>query len=347
MELTLAKRRCRASKILSRDSSSLILCLKEKGRSESSRFLGHSFLKQLQKLRIAMMNMMMMTWTMVLLVWLWLKPPRLEVREPRNNRFSRLACTATAATSAQTVREPRTRSESVLQMVLKLTRASLTAEMEKYGETVPAGWTMTELSHRVSQLHEEHQVKTGKHKTELREMVVRLNRAGTRKASLQQFCQQELGLPITGNETMKQMQNQAMVKIYQTTTPSESDPVGFGKGAALTYAEIKQDAQYCEWMIQTVEEGDACPQMVRLVKWLQESKEGKNAKSVKMETNILEPDPQLKIPKSAASRKKSSAASSSNSQMTHMLQELTQVVTALKEEVSDMKQERPRKETKS
>jgi len=40
---------------------------------------------------------------------------------------------------------------------------------------------------------------------------------------------------VTNNMTISQIQRVAVKKIYMSTSPSSSDPVGFGKHCAMTY----------------------------------------------------------------------------------------------------------------
>lgn len=152
----------------------------------------------------------------------------------------------------------------------KMTKAELIAEINKLGETPPSKWSKVELTTRLCQLYEEKGISYGRQqKTELRKMVVALNQASRKKADLMEFCTQTVGVHISGNHTIPQMQKLALTRIYEMTTPDASDPVGFGKGASLSYAEIKEDKQYCHWVIQTSKEGTCCPQLARLARWLE------------------------------------------------------------------------------
>lgn len=224
----------------------------------------------------------------------------------------------------------------------------LIAELEKYGETVPPKWSMAEMKNRVAQLHEEHGVvPPHKQRTELREMVIQLNKASQKKTMLQKHCH-SLGVPVNGNETMATLQRAAMVKIYETSTPNASDPVGFGKAAALSYMEIQEDQQYCQWVLKTWEEGSTCPQLARLARWLDGEKKGTNVKtepgiSVKMETHHSEPTPVKTKPEPTAPKGTASLASASSSHVTEVLVNLVEAMQDLKEEISELKNERPRK----
>lgn len=230
-------------------------------------------------------------------------------------------------------------------MVSQMKRADLIAALEELGESPPGRWTVTEMRSRLMHLHEEHGIVLGKTKrTSLQEMVVQLNKASGRKANLQQHCQ-DLGVPFTGNETKAQLQKSAMIRIYEKSAPDPTDPVGFGKGASLTYAEIKEDQQYCNWVKLTWQENpkSCCPQLARLAQWLLNE-------NVKMEPDEnpktskgYPSEPDLKVislkkePSCAAS---SSAASSSvpSSAIVDVLQTLTETVKELKDEIQDAKE---------
>ncbi|CAK9103475.1 unnamed protein product, partial [Durusdinium trenchii] len=232
-----------------------------------------------------------------------------------------------------------------LTMVSQMKRADLIAALEELGESPPGRWTVTEMRSRLMHLHEEHGIVLGKTKrTSLQEMVVQLNKASGRKANLQQHCQ-DLGVPFTGNETKAQLQKSAMIRIYEKSAPDPTDPVGFGKGASLTYAEIKEDQQYCNWVKLTWQENpkSCCPQLARLAQWLLNE-------NVKMEPDEnpktskgypSEPDLKVISLKKEPSRAASSSAASSSvpsSAIVDVLQTLTETVKELKDEIQDAKE---------
>jgi hypothetical protein len=73
---------------------------------------------------------------------------------------------------------------------------------------------------------------------------------------MQEFCTSDLGLTISGQETMMVLQKYAMEKIYVITQPDDQDPMGFGTHASRSYAEVKSEfPDYCQWAKTTAHEG--------------------------------------------------------------------------------------------
>eukprot|EP00435_Cladocopium_sp_Y103_P034647 s2781_g9.t1 len=219
--------------------------------------------------------------------------------------------------------------------VSKMNKTQLQNSLRGYGEEPPKAWDMTELRHRLLEIEEERGITRtrGRLQTPLQELVTQLNVAAKKKSSLQQHCRDNLEINVTGNETMEIMRKAAMEKIYQKAPCSDQDPMGFGEHSSLTYEEVKlEHPGYVKWAIKTVEEGPTCARLARFVRWLkQPPPTGSTNKP---------------IPKVASK----SEASSSSSRQELMLQEthamMAKMVTAinhLKEEVDEMKEERPRK----
>ncbi len=240
----------------------------------------------------------------------------------------------------------------------KLRKGELIAAIEEFGETPPAKWTVPELRTRLLQLQEEHGVTKEKKKTDMKQWVVRLNTASKKKAELQEFCRRELGLHVNGNETIAQLQKEAMIKIYQVSVPEPQDPVGFGKAASLTYEEVQQDRQYCQWVKTTWEEGgQTSPQLARLAQWLitQEQPRPEVTKDSKMNTYTKEPEIAVKAkaaPKKAVGKiendyAESMASSSSTQMMMSAMQTMMETMKELKEEVAELHEQRPRKKNPS
>ncbi|CAK9018632.1 unnamed protein product [Durusdinium trenchii] len=249
---------------------------------------------------------------------------------------------------------------TVPNMVSQMKKADLMAALEEFGETPPAKWTVTELRSRLLQLHEEHGINLSKNKrTELREMVIQLNKASARKSTVAQHCA-DLGIAQSGNETKAQLQKAAMIRIYKTSKPDAYDPVGFGKGASLTYAEIKEDKQYCTWVKTTWQEDPnaCCPQLARLAQWLlnQDVKMTKDSEPTRTKTGYRTQEPEPKVvslkqePKGTPARSSaaSSASVSSSTQALELIQHLAETMKELKEEIVEVKGNmNPRKERKS
>lgn len=151
------------------------------------------------------------------------------------------------------------------------TKPEYQAAIRRLGEEPPQKWTMMELSVRLQELETEHGVETKSKtmKTDLQAKTQELNKASRKKADLVAYIQETLKIPIKASSTIKELQKEAMNHIYQNSELDESDPVGFGEHAEMSYGEIlKKHPQYCQWVIQTNQEGDACMRLRRLAAWL-------------------------------------------------------------------------------
>ena len=78
------------------------------------------------------------------------------------------------------------------------------------GEEAPAKWGVTELRVRLQELEEQHGIvrQTGRSRT---------------KSVLVEFCQKELLIPLSGNETIPQLNKKAMDRVYQIAELSGQD----------------------------------------------------------------------------------------------------------------------------
>lgn len=229
-----------------------------------------------------------------------------------------------------------------------MSRSELVEAIEKMGETPPSKWSRIELRTRLMELYEEKGIAYGrKQKTELRQGVVKLNQVSRKKFELQKWCQETLQIPVSGNETIAQLQRAAMVKLYQTTQADETDPVGFGKAASLSYGEVLTDTQYCQWVIATAQEGQCSPQLARLASWLeQQHQESKNKNTdVPMKKGYPEPQPRVTM-KAKPEKSSGSQTSASSSATMEVLAQLMETMKEIKEEVNELKEDRPRKKEK-
>ena len=217
-------------------------------------------------------------------------------------------------------------------------QAQVADGLDHLGETPPSSWTMVELKSRLAELKEEQGIplKKGQNKTELQRWTIALN-----KASGKAFCQEQVGLTITGSETMDVLKRQALEKIYYLATPHATDGVGFGAHASLTYEEVKQqEPDYCQWVLTTAQEGKSSYRLSRLSQWLKMEME---------EETKMKQQPKAAAKKSMASPAKSKAASSrsatsaASSMQMEMMNQMMSTLTALKEEVEQMREEKPHK----
>ena len=219
------------------------------------------------------------------------------------------------------------------------TKIELIEAIESLGETPPSSWTMVELKTRLAELKEEHGLgnKTLRVKTELQEWTIKLNKAATKKAYLQAFCQDSLGLKITGCETIDQLKRAGLEKIYMIAKPHPSDGVGFGAHASLTYDEIRlAQSEYCKWVVTTAAEGGCNYRLSRLARWLE----------MEATAGPKKPVPKVGPRKSKAPSNRShspSAASTMSSQAIAMMTTMMHTIESLKEEVEHLKEEKPHK----
>ena len=160
----------------------------------------------------------------------------------------------------------------------KKTKAELPKMLlENFGEHAYARWTKAEIVTRIRELQEAQGIDPwakGKTRTPLREQVTQLNRHKKTKAMLTEYVGNELGMMLNGNETMEQIEYRAIREIYRRANPSGEDPVGFGRHASLSYAEIlREQPGYVAWVKKTaIESNEADPRLLRLAAWLENQK---------------------------------------------------------------------------
>eukprot|EP00435_Cladocopium_sp_Y103_P006814 s4997_g2.t1 len=233
-----------------------------------------------------------------------------------------------------------------------MNRQQLIEALKELGEEPPVQWKNPELKMRLMEMEEELGIdrlrRSRHHQTELMTWVTRLNQASKKKRALQEFCQSDLGLTLSGQETIPVLQKHAMEKIYVLTEPDGQDPMGFGQYASLTYAEVKiQHAGYCAWAQTTVNEGQHSMRLGRFVKWLN-----------------MEPKEQVKMPNYMAKQyvrgkgetehrvkeepEPSEVSTSSTQALAQAHQMMTKMMATMEEmkgELQELREERPRKKT--
>ncbi len=240
-------------------------------------------------------------------------------------------------------------------------KADLVEELQRLGETAPASWTKLMIETRLEEVYQSRGlVRPQKsNKTEFRKMAILLNKASKKKDMLQQFMTKDLGMSISYNETIPQLQKAALKKILMMTEPEGQDPVGFGEFSSLSYNDLAiQQTQYCQWVCRTAKEGQCDYRLARLAKWLeqldnQELTNHINKKSpttlvhkdVKKTQGYVPQDAQKPVPASSVSEAASSksATSSQLAETNQMLMQLMSMMGTLKEEVDVLKEDRPRK----
>lgn len=238
----------------------------------------------------------------------------------------------------------------------KMNKGDLVKELVKLGETPPKSWGVMELTARLEELQEEKGIQKvrGKTQTPLRVWTIRLNEASKKKANLQQFMVNQLGLTLSYNETIPQLQRAALQKIYMETDPRGEDPVGFGAHAAKSYQELMMThPDYVTWAVKTWKEGDCDYRLARLARWAEE--DNKKPKSSHQgypaqeeETEVKEMITEKKdVTPSLAAGSDTSITSSQIQQTNAMIMKLAEVVMSMKSDVENLKEERPHKKEKA
>ena len=247
-----------------------------------------------------------------------------------------------------------------------LSRANLQKMLEEQGEVPPRAWTRAELMLRVEELTNTNMSKAkaaSKDLTSYRHLVQELNRASRKQAELQDFCKDKLLMNVNYNLTIPQLMREAMIKIYVVSQPEPADPLGFGKHAALSYSEVKnKHPQYCEWAITTAREGPCDPRLKRFARfagWLSNDPQLVQTASQEWELKMTQSEENHRVvtPKPPTPKQKtmmrSSASSSAEEEIGsvtiagYQLQSLVSTIEDLKEEVSILKGERPRKKAQN
>lgn len=241
-------------------------------------------------------------------------------------------------------------------------KASYVQALAAFGEVPPKSWGVTELKNRLQELEEEHGIVRvkGRVTTDLQSWTVKLNKAASKKAHLQAFCQQELGLTITWNETIDQLKRLAMEKIYYVSKPSPQDGVGFGTHASLTYEELAMtQKEYCAWVTKTAKEGGCNYRLSRLARWLEDVDKEEFPRTSAMTSkgymktmmpkakaaasSLVAPAPEAHSPKGSTRSVTSSEAMKMMEQTQAMMQQMMGAVAHIKEEVDQLKEEKPHK----
>eukprot|EP00435_Cladocopium_sp_Y103_P020842 s2606_g5.t1 len=218
------------------------------------------------------------------------------------------------------------------------TRKELAEELlETFGENAPRQWTVMELESRLRELKESHgmAIHKGKVHSPMRHAMIELNKASKKKADLVDYVNNKLMVKTRGNETIADLQMIATKKIYMTTAPSGEDPVGFGEHCSLQYHELKANHQrYAKWVIATAAEGDCDYRLARLATWLQSPES-------------MQPTP---MPKQTSKGYKNTSTEGNNpapGPSDHVMMQMMQMMQSLKEEVDNLKAERPHKKVEA
>lgn len=231
----------------------------------------------------------------------------------------------------------------------KMTTAELkTRLLEAHGEPAPKGWRKNQLLLRLTELEglEAVQASGPPRKSPLREMEIRINKSARKKSELQQLAM-EMNVNFSANDTIQILTLKLMDAAYRRTAGDHTDPVGFGIHSHLTYQEI-QDSQweYCQWVLTTAAEGDACFRLVRLAEWLQANpkrdvnmlggRRGKKSMPAPKATSRVPPVPESPSPASSNEDSKGNMKTML-SQLAQAVQGLTQKMHALEKDTKEAK----------
>lgn len=147
-------------------------------------------------------------------------------------------------------------------------KAEIIEKIRTFGEEVPKSWTKLQLESRLQELMEEHgQLRV----QQIRAQLAGLNVAAKKKADLRVFLTGELGLTLTGHETVAQMITKGHQILMEKIPPVADDLMGFGKYSSSTYAQtLEHDPQYAQWCVTTALEDQANWRLKRFVVWLQQ-----------------------------------------------------------------------------
>lgn len=219
----------------------------------------------------------------------------------------------------------------------RATRKELVEELlMTFGETAPKQWSIMEIESRLLELKEANGMVTqkGKVRPPMRHAMIELNKASKKKADLVDYVNNKLMVKTRGTETIQELQRLGTKKIYQTTAASPEDPVGFGEHCSLQYHELlAQHPQYASWVVKTATEGECDYRLARLANWLQ-SPEAQHPMPTYKQT-------------SSGYKNTSTPASGSNGKTENMMMQMMQMMHALKEDVDNLKAERPHKKVEA
>ncbi|CAE7201192.1 RE2 [Symbiodinium sp. CCMP2592] len=277
-------------------------------------------------------------------------------RHLNKKKIIRVGWTEQTATTESIPQSDLSKCEELLRMLVEI------------GEHVPENWTKAQIQHRLIGCYQARGLDANaalkKQKTPLQIKVTQLNGAARKKADLVKLLQEEYMMDINPLMTVKQLVGKGLDHLYEHTACSPHDQVCFGRHAQMLYHEVKESyPQYCDWVMKTSREEKECSiHLRRLAMWLEQEK----MDPIKIEPGsssggLNEPPPEEpqsskaldQQPKAKASPKRSGykktvtqsapSVSSETSIKTEVLQTLVQTVAELKEEVANMREERPRK----
>ena len=235
----------------------------------------------------------------------------------------------------------------------RLSRPELVLRLKALGEDSPDAWTKLEIRQRIHELAEEQPSLAAAvaHKTPLETQMSLLNKNSKKKATLREYVEQTLGVEVSDVDTIAAMQRKASNKILQECEVHGADPMGFGKYSQLSFQETYlKDPDYCKWVQTTTAEGPCSIRLERFNRWLVKMAMEGGPKASPVEPEIVAPRPKSRGNKSASMTAASSSSTpktTTNDQRDEMILQMATVLKDLKEEVDQLRAERPRKVTSS
>ena len=230
-------------------------------------------------------------------------------------------------------------------MIHQMKKSELIHALKSLGETPPEQWTVPELRTRLMEAEEEKGIirTKGRKMTDLQHWVCRLNKC-QKKPQLIAFCGETLRIHLSGNETVETLHKKGMEKILEISIADKTDPLGFGIHSALTYQEVAIHYEsYAMWTVATMKEGQCSVRLARFAQWYEEK--GKSLateyhEAISKGKDVVE----VPLPKTSEDKtKEASSASSGSTAPRQMMKEMMEMLGALKEEMADLRDERPRK----
>ncbi|OLQ06743.1 hypothetical protein AK812_SmicGene9941 [Symbiodinium microadriaticum] len=233
----------------------------------------------------------------------------------------------------------------------RLTRPELVLHLRALGEESPENWTRLEIKQRIQEINEETPSMTtaAPNKTPLETQMAQLSKNSRKKSTLREHLEKELNIEVNDMDTVAAMQRKATNKILQECPVHGADAMGFGKYSQLSLQETYlKDPDYCRWARATKAEGPCNIRLERFVRWLEKTEEEGGPKDM-----VTEAIPKTSRPKARGYKAQPSSTASSSSAppvpvpdpRDELLLKMTAALQDLREEVDQLRTERPRKVT--
>lgn len=143
-------------------------------------------------------------------------------------------------------------------------KAMLTEKLLEMGEPVPPQWNRLQILARLEELKEENKTEQDK---EMEQLEADFRNAQKGKPTLISFAQR-LNIPLTGNETKLTLTTKCYQKLMEIKPAKGTDILEFGKFSDMTYKDtMTTKADYTEWCITTMKEGNAHWKLIRFAQW--------------------------------------------------------------------------------